>query len=517
MKNMQKSVLTFIVISIVILLNIVGAFIFKRIDLTEGQIYSLSDASKKVVSNIDDNLIIRGYFTEELPPQLMSVKKHVRDFLDEFKAYSNGHFQYEFVDPSQNEEFEKEAMQYGIPPVQVQILENDEFKVKKVHMGLAIIFEDKKEVIPVVQQQSLRNLEYDLVSLIKKMTADKLAKIGVLQGYGSPNLYQDLNTIRGMLSKQYDLVPVNIQENAPISQDLDALLVISPKEMLNEWSLFAMDQYIMKGGKAGFLIDPVQAELQQQTAQKNTLNLNNLLESYGVKVNEDLVGDANCSSLSVNQQQGFFTIQNQIPYPFVPMVNNLSDSSIVTQNLEQISFYFPSSIDTSLTRSDAVNLEVIARSSQEAFRLKEPYDIQIRPTLQNYYFDEADVPLAVLLTGSFDSRFSKSNSFSSHKVENKSLETRIAVVGDGEFVQEDKLANAETVSFFLNLVDWLVADDDLIGIRSKEISVRPLDKVSESSKLWIKLTNIFLIPILFIILGIVRWQWNLKRAKRGFK
>src|ERR1043166_6058526 len=130
----QIIVLTLVTLGVIILVNIIALRFFKRLDLTQEKIYTLSDASKNLVRSLDDKFLVKAYFTSDLPPEYANNLRYLQDQLDEYRAYGGGNFQYEIIHPDKKEELEQEAQRYGIPPVQVQILKQDKLQVEKAYM-----------------------------------------------------------------------------------------------------------------------------------------------------------------------------------------------------------------------------------------------------------------------------------------------------------------------------------------------------------------------------------------------
>ncbi|MBN2857008.1 MAG: GldG family protein [Candidatus Delongbacteria bacterium] len=503
-ENKPKFDLNLIYILIVIILvNIISYFMFTRFDFTEGKIYSLSDASKKLVSNLDDRVIVKCFFSKELPPQLQIVPAMVKNNLDEYQTYSNGNFHYEFIDPS-HPDFSEQIMNYQLPSAQVQMLEKDEFKVKRVFMGMVILYGDKKEIIPFIQEGDLSSLEYEITSRIRKITLDRLPVIGLLSGYGSAAA-EDFRNAYNILSSQYVVKPVTADKNSLMPDKIDALLIIGPKEDLPQEALNAIDSYIMSGGKAGFFVDKTEINLKTLGVKEISTNLDSLMMSYGVKVNNDLVGDRQAGFISVRQQKGFFSISNQIKYPFLPQVTNVSRENIITQKIDAVNFYFTSSLDTSYAEGKNIELEVIARTSDNAFTQSGNYYIMADRDINDYKYSMSGIPLAAVMKGSF-------TSYADSTV--TGVSTRLAVTGDADFFQDGKFNAENDLNMFLNIVDWLTADDSLISIRSKNIAVRPLKELTEGKKSIVKWLNIVSIPFLIIILGLIKWRKN--RTRKDF-
>jgi gliding-associated putative ABC transporter substrate-binding component GldG len=494
------------IIGIAILLNIISTFIFFRLDLTDGKIYSLSDASKKIVSELDDKVIVKCFFSKELPPQMKIIPSLIRDNLEEYKAYSNGNFHYEFIDPA-DKEFSKQIMDYQLPSAQVQMLEKDEFKVKRVFMGMVILYEDKKEIIPFVQEGDLPAIEYEITSRIRKLTMERLPNVAIYSAPGTVNP-EEMRTAYQLLSSQYVVNFISPGDKELTPDKIDALLIIGPKENLSQEALKSIDDYIVGGGKAGFFIDKTSVDLQTQGVKEIELNLDSLMSNYGVKVNTDLIGDKQAGIITVRQQKGFFTIANQIKYPFLPMISNLSRTNPVSQKINAVTLYFASSLDTTAAAQKGIGLEIIGTTSEESFIQKKNYFIMADRDISEYRFSEKNIPVIALLRGSFTSFYDQSV---------KGVQTRMAVTGDSEFFMDGKISSDDNLNMFLNLVDWLTSDDSLISIRSKSIMMRPLDKVSDSGKTLVKWLNMAGIPILIIGIGFIKWMSNRRRKDFGLK
>ena len=139
---------TIILIAILILLNLVSLSVFTRLDLSKGKVYSLSKASKETAKNLDDRIVIKAYFSKNLPGELADSKRYAEDLLSEYQAYSHGKLRYEFVDPGSEEDLKIEAQKNQIFPVSMRVIENDKFEVREVYLGLAFLYQDKTALLP---------------------------------------------------------------------------------------------------------------------------------------------------------------------------------------------------------------------------------------------------------------------------------------------------------------------------------------------------------------------------------
>lgn len=508
----QTLIQAVIVFGIVVLLNIISIRLFGRIDLTAENVYTLSEASQSLVGSLDDRVSVKAYFTEDLPAPYNGNRRATLDLLNEYKAYAGGNLQFDFINPT-GEAGERDAQQEGIAPVQVQVINDDKLEVKRGYMGLVMLYEDRKETIPVVQ--NLASLEYDLSSALKRLTTTVKKKIGYTTGHqeADPSSFQQAAQ---MVSGQYDLVPVNLGTGAQVPQDLAALLVIAPQARFSDSSQYALDQYLMKGGTIAFLLNRFSASLQARSAQERfarsiDVGLDSLLAQYGIRVNADLVRDAQCAPITVMQQQGMFRFQSQVPFPLLPLASNFNREHMIVKDLESVLFFFVSSLDTSLASARGLTTEVLVRSSKQSgsqtgFILIDPFQ-ELGPAdlaLQN-------IPLAAVVQGSFRSYFAEREPRAEIS---SSPETRILVVGDGDFMKDEYLASRDNVNFFANIVDYLADDAGLITIRSKNVAQPPLEQVADGTKRILKYVNMFLPPLLIIGYGLIRWQRraSLKRA-----
>jgi gliding motility-associatede transport system auxiliary component len=507
-----------IVFAILVLLNIVSIRWFGRLDVTENRVFTLSDASKELVRELNDKVTIKAYFTEDLPSPYNNNRRMVLDELNDYRAYSKGNLQYEFIDPS-GEKGEQEAQQQGIAPVQVQVLKNDKFEVKRGYMGLVFLYEDKREVIPVVQNTS--TLEYDLSSTIKKLTSTSRKKIGFLAGQGEPGL-NDLSRLNQVLSKQYEVSTVDVTKGRPVPQDVAALFVVAPTDRFPEPVKYQIDQYIMRGGKVAFLLNKVAATLENRYGRALDLNLDDLLLNYGVKVNTDLVRDVQCANISLMQQQFGMQMQSQVPFPLLPIVNNVDKNNMMVKDLQGVILFFASSVDTTNLGARQLQGDVLLSSSKQSGRQTGAFYYDPLQQYTREDFNEKYIPLAVIVHGSFRSFYADKPvppdtaagaMAPAGGTVKQSPDTRIIVIGDGDFGRDQYLGNRDNLTFFANMADYLVDDAGLITIRAKDVSMPPLEQVSDGAKPLIKYANLGLPPLLVLAYGLFRWRMRKTRKR----
>lgn len=517
--KMQTLIRLGIVVAIVVLINFISVRFFGRIDMTRTGIFTLADASKSLMRNLDDKVTVKAYFTEELPSPYNNHRRLLLDQLNEYRAYAKGNLQFEFIDPT-NDKAKQEAQQQGIAPVQVQVVKEDKFEVKQAFMGLVFLYEDRKEIIPLVQNPSM--LEYEISSTIKRLTTRTQKKIGFLSGHGEPGM-QELGRVQEMLRRQYELAPVDVSKGKSIPPDIAALIVMAPATPLPESDKYQIDQYLMGGGRIAFLINRVDANLQNRYGRVLEVNTDDMLQQYGARINPDLVRDLQCASVTIVQQQFGFSMQSQVPFPYLPLISNFSKTSVMVKDLRNLVLFFASSIDTSGAAARGTRVDVLAASSKEAGRQTGMFAFDPLQRYAREEFPESNIPMAVTLQGKFSSLYagkpapvdtSAGAVVPAAAPLPASPETRIVVVGDGDFARDQFMGGSrDNLTFFANLVDYLVDDAGLITIRSKDASFAPLDQVSDGTKKAVKYANLIGPPILVLAYGILRWRMRKARKK----
>ena len=523
-----------VVLGIVVLVNFLSSRRFIRADLTEDKRYTISQSTKKVLDRLDDIVTIDVYFSRQ-PPRVAQIRQSVRDMLEEYRAFSKN-LQISFIDPAAEDEAEKQKLRFmGIPEVQVNVIEKDKAEVANVYMGIAILYEDKKEVLPVVQTTA--NLEYDLTSAILKVTSEEVKTVGFLSGHDEVDVFdQAFGPLRQELSKQYDVRKVPIDTGEAIDADVATLIIAGPKKELTEREKYEIDQFIMRGGRALFLIDPILIQYEGLSVSPLKTGLNDLLEHYGVRLNDNLVLDVSMGQLTYSQ--GFMTVTTGYAY-FIRVLKEyqyrtgetsagLSQDSIITNQLESLTLHWASSLELLPQEGASVEAIALAKTSKGGWTAQSPYNIS--PTNRQFQppasMQQAHT-VAVSLSGTFKSFYagkaipSVESSESDEGVTAKPAEeerttktdseaTQIVVVGNSQFLQQGQ---RDARLFFLNTVDWLTLGEELINIRSHGATNRPLKEISENEKFFLKFISIAGVPILVIAFGLVRFFLR-RRAKR---
>jgi len=503
-----------LIVGIGVLSSLLAKQLVWRADLTEDNRYTLSKASEEIAEGIDDPVTVTAYFSSELPPNLELVKDEFRNFLDEFRAYSEGNLEYEFVNPNENDETEQQAQQQQIQPLLINVRERDQVSQKRAYLGAVFRYEDKKEVLPVVRPGS--SLEYDIALTIKKLIATEKPKIGLLQGHGEASRGSMPQAIQ-QLQQLYQVEEVSGIDTTEVPADIEVLAVVSPTQQLGTEELLAIDQYIMRGGKVIFAVNRVNANLQTGRGQPVNTGIENLLASYNIPVQSNLVRDLSSSEIQVQSRQGFFNVINNVRYPYIPVAPNFGEHP-VSGGLESVVFPFVSALDTGAVDSTQ-QLTVLVSSSERSGTASGFYNLDPMQEWKEQDFTEANIPLAAAVEGSFTSAFAQNDTL---EVPLKSsANTAIVVIGDGDFVvngsgQQQQQLPEDNISFFVNAVDWLADDTGLIALRTKGITNRPLEQIEDGTKTFLKYLNVLLPIFLAGAYGLHRYR-KAERRRQHWK
>ncbi|MDP2736207.1 MAG: GldG family protein [bacterium] len=488
-KKANLSLTVVIVIGILVVLNFFSYNIFYRFDLTQNKDYSLSMASKDTAANLKDIVSIKVYFSADLPSQFLNLRQEVGDILDEYANYSSGNIKVEFIDPKDDEALAQELYMAGIPQLQFNALEKDKYQVINGYLGMLIKYGEKSQAIPVIEET--KDLEYQITSAIKKLTSAEIANIGFWQGNGAADATQEVGAAYEKLGEIYNISLVNYAADKKIPDDLDTLIIIGPKEKFNDDELKAIDVFLMSGGSLVILADGVNVE-QGLLSSKNDVGLNKILESYGLKLNENLVLDINNGMASFSQ--GFVTFSTNYPYWPKVIKSGFDQNDPAVSMLESLVLPWASTIDVMSDKAKDMEISYLALTSPQAIAVADNFKLQPQAEISDGVRGKFN--LAVSLTGKFTSPFNNTSSGSGHLI----------LVGDSDFIRDNFLQNyPDNLVFFQNVIDGLSLGNDLISIRSKGVTDRPLKEISESVKMAVRYANIFGLTIIVVLFGVIRY------------
>lgn len=512
MKAKRDLIRLFLIIGIFIFSNLLIFDYFARLDLTKDGIYSLSQASIESVKNLEDKLVIKAYFSKDLQGNIANARQYTLDILNEYKAFSDGRLAFEFADPNDTEKFKQEAQKNGLSPLTMRVNENDKIEIREVYLGLVFLYGDKSEVIPAVA--STKGLEYTITSTIKRISNQKSALVGF---YNKLNLSAEsvsssekYEMLQNMVKESYNFTEVNLDKAVP--KDVSVLIFTGVADSLDNLQLVNLDQYIMNGGKVMFFQEAVMANIQSQSAKPIESNLLKQLESYGLKLKPNLVADAQCGEVTVQQRQGIFTINKPVKYPFLPIITSFNKNHPLLKNSEQMQMVFASEIDTTNTNSK-LKITSLFTTTEHSDETKPPYyNIGLN---QNFAYNKGKKVVAALYEGQFNAYFKLEESFDIESHKNTVDNTSLMLIADSDFIKDSgTLRVPGNARFVQNAIDYLSGDKAMITLRSREVLYRPLKNLKASEKKIVKWINIILPSLLLILYGLLRFFKEMKKRKR---
>ncbi len=544
---------------IVVFVNVIGHWLFLRLDLTSEKRYTLSKHTKEMLKKIDEPVLFRVYLEGDFPADFKRLQAETKEMLNQFRAY-NSNVDYEFFDPNSFADHDEQQMFYqklaqkGIQPTQIQVGDGSSLTQQILIPAADVYYRGRETTVQLLQSQkyvsdaellnnSIQNLEYTLSSAIRALARGEKQRIGFLQGHGElagPVLYDLQRTLQEFYSLEYVSIDGKIQSLTAHRQTpndttyrfynlYDLLIVAKPTQPFSEQDQYILDQYIMYGGKVLWLIDPLDADLDslanrgQFMATRYPLGLDEMLFTYGVRVNADLVMDVRCRPIPI--QTGMVGEKPQFqfrPWYYFPDLVPLSDHPIV-RNLDLIKTDFISTID--LIDNDIRKTVLLATSEytrvKKAPVMVDLADANVEPDQRLY--NKSSLPVAVLLEGEFRSAWRNrlSPQFTSQAAmgfREKSEPTAMVVVADGDMVKNRFMAEEGAVlplgydyytqtqyankDFIVGAVNYLVGDEGLMASRSRNVKLRKLDvmKVKEERTKY-QVVNVVLPLVLLALAG----------------
>ena len=533
-KNLKRShwIEMLVTAAIVLSVNIIGQYLYGRLDLTSERRYTLSPSTKKLLRQIDEPVLYRVYLEGEFPADFMRLQNETKEMLNQFRAY-NRNVNYEFVNPNSFDNREEQAVFYqklagkGIQPTQIQVKGDNGVTTQVIIPAADVIYRGRETTVQLLQNQkyvseetllnnSIENLEYALSSSLRAIIKGRKQTIGFLQGQGELNggvLYDIQRSLEEFYSLEYVQIDGKIQSLTAHKQRekdssysifnlFDLLIVAKPTETFTDKDLFILDQYIMYGGKVLWLLDALDADIDsladhsQMLATRLPLGLDEMLFTYGVRLNPNVLMDMRCRPIPM--QVGMVGDKPQfrfVPWYYFPDIVPLSEHPIV-RNLDVIKTDFVGSLD--LIDND-IRKTVLLTSSEytrvkNAPALIDLADAQIEPDQRLY--NRSSLPVAVLLEGEFRSTWR--NRLAPTLTEQSAIgyrdiskPTKMIVIADGDIIR-NRFNSEEGIAYpvgydnytqtiyankelLLNAVNYLVGDEGLLESRTRSIRLRKLN------------------------------------------
>jgi gliding-associated putative ABC transporter substrate-binding component GldG len=564
-----------IITAAVILLNIISSFLYKRIDMTEDKRYSLSAGTISFLENPDNfqnRLSLKIYFDGKLPAELKHFRNSIEDKLKEFKQYAGDRIEYQFIDPNVGSENEQQALfeslygkGKGILPMDIVYMKDGSQSQMLLWPGAVIDYGgstvntiqflpgtspgkpyDLNGITEMIEN-SINNMEYMLISSLRRATQKSKPRVGFLQGHGELTFAQTQRA-RSLIAPYYAIADVAINDSLAALENIDGLIIARPTQKFSDRELYIIDQFVMRGGRLMCFLDAL--NLDEDSLNKNGMThttrnetgLERMLFDYGLKLNDNYVVDARCAPKPVP-----FAKQSMIPWFFHVLASPTRHP--ISRNLEPVSLKYASEIQfvgnskntltpilTSSTNSNATGLAPMVN-------LGMPLNYGKNPELIGNPTAEINKRcLAGLAEGKFESYFKNriveefaNNPLSKYKGQS-TKEGKVLLIGNGRFIansydsmpakngvdfmyrptefndlrMDSELAQVGVPlyfgnqEFFQNLADYMLGDHSVIDIRSRQIDIHAIDKEKiKSDATFYKIMNLLLPVVLVLLFALV--------------
>jgi ABC-2 type transport system permease protein len=517
---------------------------FFRLDLTAEKRYSLTEVSKKLVKNLDKPINITFYLDGELPPGFRKLQKSVREKIADFNAYSSQRINlfvidpYQITDGKQRDKLFAELASKGLQPTNIRQNTEQGTVTRLIFPGAIIEYGDRLTSANLLKNNqglqaevnlnnSIESLEFEFSSAFAELMTKEKQTVAFLTGQDELNEYET-HDFAGALSEKYAVAQVSSEMLSSKGSQIKALIVANPIRKFTEKDKFFIDQYLMRGGRILWTIDPVSVSLDSLSngsmtlAFPQNLNLDDQLFRYGVRLNSNLVQDVECLMIPVNTApDGTPAKFTPAPWYYSPLLVP-SQNHVISRNMNRVKAEFVSSIDT-VGKNDQLRKTVILATSAYSLVSQTPVEVSIS-SINNppdrRLFKQASQAVGVLVEGTFTSVFKnrmvEAYGVPTSGVKTESEPTKMIVFSDGNLMANQFRMNAGVPefmplgydrlskqtfgnkTFLLNAVNYLCDDNGIMELRSREFKLRLLDKVRmKEGKLMWQLVNV-LIPLLLI-------------------
>lgn len=522
MKQHNKWINFIVVVAVLIIINVLGAYVFHRFDFTADKRFTLSEKTKSLLEKNEKPVIVTVFLKGELPPAFKRLQAAVSDILSDYKAYSKADFKLVYVDPLAGlSTQEQDTVIYNLAQNGIEAtrttLKTESGSTEKLVVPMAMIESNGKQMpVKLLQNfnvagsyeeninRSIENLEYTLTSSLKKVINGYNPRIGFTESNGELSDLQ-LYDARASLANNYVVGRVDL--NTITKEGLDKLnmvVIAKPKKPFTETEKYKINYFVMNGGKVLWSIDQVSAELDSlrgrggQMATNNNLNLDDMLFMYGARINYNIIADpANSAEIPVST--GAVGGQGQmqlLPWIYYPILLPDTIHSVV-KNLDGIKSEFPSTVDTIGARGVTKSYILSTSPYNKVYNTPKPFSLQmVAEQLNPKEFQSVPQNVGILLEGNFPSVFAgrplPAGITAPFTTAITSKTGKMIIIGDGD-VFKNQVSEKDGSPFplgfdrysqrtfgnkalLLNIVDYFTDEDNLIALRNKEVKIRLLDK-----------------------------------------
>lgn len=534
-----------LIVIALIAINVISSKIYKRFDLTTDKRYTLNNSALEIIKKADKPVVIDVFLEgEDFPSEFRRLKNETKQLLEEFSAF-NDNISFKFINPIEDENTRdqniKQLNARGLTPMQLNVKENGKSSQAVIFPWALASYNNTTVKIPLVKNKigatqqelvtnSVQHLEYAFADGLSKLVNPKRRKIAVLKGNGEFQNRYIADYIKS-LRDYYYIAPFTLDsvENNAINtleklNTFDLIIATKPTEAFTEKEKFVLDQFTMNGGKSLWLIDKVAIDkdslyndLGKNVAIARDLNLTDFFFKYGVRINPLLVRSMYSAPIALASGEGSDSQFQNFPWTYSPLGQGNTRHPIVN-NLNYTKFDFANPIDT---LKNNIHKTILLQSAPLSKLEGTPREVSLESVNDQQdpkTYNNGSQNLAVLLEGKFTSVYkNRVKPFDFKQSKDQSIPTKMIVISDGDVIKNEVGRNGPeelgfdrwtgqvfgNKEFLINAANYLLDDNGLINIRSKEIAVAFLnpEKITEEKTKW-QLLNILLPLVLLGLFGI---------------
>lgn len=521
-----------------------------RIDLTEDKRFTLAAPTKAILRNLNKPVHLDVFLDGEMPIGFKKLRRTTEQYLDEFRISSRRKVSFRFINPSgssdanEREKYQNELMSRGLMPVNVMASDGEGGRTQKwifpsltVTCGKAVIpvnFLQNNPSLPAETNllHSTEGLEYEIIQAIATATSDTIPRVAFIEGHGELDEIH-VADLTLELAKFFNIDRGVIGGRAGIIDKYSTIIIADPTKVMDEKDKFIIDQYIMNGGRVLWLAEEVRVDADSLTAGSTValyepLSFDDILFRYGARINPVIIQDAECLLIPLKVSgPGGNTQYVPAPWIYYPLLKPSQDSPI-TRNLNRVKAEFANTIDT-VGRDPEIKKSILLTTSGLTNLVAPPLVISLdeaRERPPEDQFTAGEKTVAVLLEGRFKSAFANRMTESimgeaGKNVVTESKHTKMIIVADGDVIRNEvswSSGSAEPLTlgmdrytmqtfgnkdFLVNCINYLVSDNGLLELRSREIKPRLLSQATiKSQRTTWQMVNTVVPVILIIIAGL---------------
>lgn len=467
-----------------------------RIDTSAEQSYSISPATKQLLSKLEDRLVVRIAFSKDLPPVYKLNQRYVSDLLFEYQRASHGKIRVEYLDPSQSPKARERALSLGIIPVQLDVMERDRREVAEKFMGLSFSYGDKSDAIPFVQD--VQSLEYEISVRIRKLIDPTKPVVALLMNGNALTLdSRSLDALAEPLREIYDVRVGDATD--PIPENVKAVWWIAPSTPSAPAVQKNLNAYLARGGSVGVMVDQYDVNVSQFRAIPNSNGLEGLLDSWGLSIEKGFVVDPQCDRIQIRARQGSMQMVNVVDFPYFPVITAIDREHPATHAIDSFTMPFLSPVRIKgalpgLTYAPVAQTSPASYLDRRLFSLNPLEEPRRDPDAPAGPFNAA-----VVVQGKFNGGEKPG---------------RLVVFGTSRLIRSEYPARQTNYALALNFVDWLSQDDLLVQIRARGFEKRPLRKLPDVVRVLLKYLMIVFLPMATLLMGLFVWRRQRSRRER---